>query len=147
MLKYFGEEEGKAKLEEFFSIWNAFLQLFNETKAEIKAKKQRELGEKKLKEDGITIISKSSKYAIPSTQMSKFDNDDDNGRFSNIISILVQIFFFFLIKADLDSLINVIRSGNAFKDNGRKRRKPVHSTSGQHLENLYLSRERIHSEN
>ena len=60
-----------------------------------------------------------------------------------------ECFFFLIFKADLDNLINVIRSGNAFSNNqNRKRRKPIQSTSAQYSsESLDLSRERIHSEN
>ena len=77
MLKYFGEEEGKSKLEEFFATWQGFLQSFNEVKTEIKVKKQRELDEKKHKEDGI-MTSKLIQSRKQTINILKNEIDDSN---------------------------------------------------------------------
>jgi hypothetical protein len=76
LLKYFGEEEGKSKLEEFFLIWHGFLQSFNDIKTELKLKKQRELDEKKHKEEALTSTKlNKSRQAI---NIQKNEIDDSN---------------------------------------------------------------------
>ena len=139
MLKYFGEEEGKSKLEEFFLIWHGFLQSFTDIKIEIKQKKQREIDEKKHKEESLTSnkINKTRQQAI---NVQKNEIDDSNCKIF-INNLVLSVFNNFLILADLDKLISIIRSGNAFNNN-RKRRKPIQNTGGYHsTEDLNLSRE------
>jgi hypothetical protein len=75
MMKYFGEDESKHKLEEFFSIWNIFLQSFNEIKTEIKIKKQRELDDKKHREEGSNGKYKSRQSIV---SMPKNETEENN---------------------------------------------------------------------
>lgn len=62
-MKYFGEDTTRTKFEEFFTIWHTFLQTFNEVKNELKAKKQREIDEKKLKEEAANKL-KSKQFGL-----------------------------------------------------------------------------------
>lgn len=49
-LKYFAEDPKTTKFEEFFTMWNTFIQSFSDIKTEIKQKKQREIEDRKAKE-------------------------------------------------------------------------------------------------
>lgn len=49
-LKYFAEDPKTTKFEEFFTMWNTFIQSFGDVKSELKQKKQQKIEERKAKE-------------------------------------------------------------------------------------------------
>jgi len=132
-IKYFAEDPKTTKFEEFFTMWNTFIQSFSDVKTEVKQKKQREIEERKAKESELIKTAKAAQVP-PNRQLHK--------RVSNYIPATYSEES---NEADFDDLLNAIQSGKIYKRGDRRNKMPSTSTAA-HLEKFTFHRERMFSQ-
>jgi hypothetical protein len=76
-LKYFGEDQEKTKFEDFFTIWSTFLIAFNETRFELKVKKDR-LAESLKRQKDLESLNSALKLRPKSIQLQQIQSTYPN---------------------------------------------------------------------